>query len=111
MLLDPYRYATAGGSAISFVGMGTVRVRESNDTVDLDAGHSTGDLLVVVLSQSDDVAGLTGPSGWTTVNSTLVGGSGGDFGSCIAYKFATGSEGSTVSFQNGSSLRRLCVHR
>lgn len=76
--------------------------------VDLPAGISAGDLLLVRL-RSPTAGSWTVPSGWTELFANQIHGSASGDRDFFAYRIANGSEGSTLSVTNANSVKAAAI--
>ena len=55
-----------GGGEVSYVGIGTAA--EASTTINLDAGHADGDLLILTLTVgSNTIPSMSNDGGWTQI--------------------------------------------
>lgn len=98
VVVDSYRFAAGGGGGIAYVGKGTyaTSTASTSHTVQLDAGHATGDTLIVAVGGAG-AASVSSATGWTKVGGAN-GFAGTDSWGEAWYRVADGSEGSTAAF-------------
>lgn len=98
-----------GGAGIAYVGKGTFSTATNTDTLALalDAGHSTGDLLIAIVALRPLATFDTGPDGTWSELQEEGGASGPDGAIAVWYKFADGTEGATGNFVASGSVSSL----
>lgn len=80
---------------ISYVGIGTAA--EAAATINLDAGHANGDLLILTLTVgSNNIPSMSNDGGWTQIWG-VSGQAGPDSGGAMWARFADGTESATVT--------------
>lgn len=99
-----------GATGITYIGKGTFTDGGVTTTLSLNInpGHSNGDLLVAIIAINGDLT-LTGPGDWTELQQ--VGGTTGVDGRAgVWYKFADGTEGATEDWTASSAgMAGLCL--
>lgn len=97
------RFIAAGNFAGSASG--------SSASVPVPAGHSPGDLLILVAYKQIKTGTISTPSGWTSLGQSSNG-SGNTFRMAVFYRVADGSEGASVSVSysgDGTSTRIMLL--